>query len=554
MAVKSIIDIEVNSRDFERFQALFDKYQEQLAKTPSIWSKASKENATMAKHFQAMAAALMANQRIGQEIDRRQKDQAKNLTDADRKWASIAKSSKSVAGDLISATRSLISWSGILGGIGGLLGIGGLFGLDRMAGNVAGQRRSAMGLGVSIGQQKSFQIHMSRLVDPDAFLSSVNEIEHDPSKMRAMGSLGLGPPTGDVMADGMRILDAMRQQVKAYPSGMRAMLPKMFGVEGVDLPGLNRMDAMGEAEYGKLKSDTWRDAKAFDIPDKDAERWTNFVNKLEGAGQKLLRVIEHSLLPMEGPLEHLSDAFTKLVDVVMRKDGLVEQGINKVASWIDDFAGEISKPDFLDNVKKFTSSIGDMAEVMHKIAHPLDAIGQAWNDTGEAFNEWLLPSKQAINTDKDTYETYLSRLNSHWNLPEGTMQRMWYQGSGDSLVTTHASLAGGRGPFNITPDMARRFNVNPLDPQASAAFVAQAIGQTAQAPGQTMDSAIAAYLAKSGTQQSSDMLTDQLRGWQGGLSSDLQQRGPTYPGTAVMIRVENATGGSAVISSSQLPQ
>ncbi|MGC2161706.1 MAG: hypothetical protein WA634_07360, partial [Silvibacterium sp.] len=41
MAVKSILDVDVQQQSFERFLNLWNEYQEQLKKQPEIWTKIS---------------------------------------------------------------------------------------------------------------------------------------------------------------------------------------------------------------------------------------------------------------------------------------------------------------------------------------------------------------------------------------------------------------------------------------------------------------------------------------------------------------------------------
>ena len=60
MTVKSIIDVDVNDGKFQRFHELFQRYNDELAKTPNAWKAAGAEQAAMATQFERMTAAMMA--------------------------------------------------------------------------------------------------------------------------------------------------------------------------------------------------------------------------------------------------------------------------------------------------------------------------------------------------------------------------------------------------------------------------------------------------------------------------------------------------------------
>src|ERR1700719_1657048 len=133
MTLRSILSVDVDDSRFKQFQTLFDKYQAQLAKTPAAWGKVSKENQAVAGQFQKMTAALMAQSTLNREQAESGKNQVKTLSQSERLWISMSRSTKDVSKNIGSATTSLLRWTGVLGGVSGLLGAGGLFGIDRMA-------------------------------------------------------------------------------------------------------------------------------------------------------------------------------------------------------------------------------------------------------------------------------------------------------------------------------------------------------------------------------------------------------------------------------------
>ena len=64
MPVKSLIDIEINDSAFQRFSALWEKYQKALEKTPGTWAQATKQINEQAKGFEMIAAEALTVQQL----------------------------------------------------------------------------------------------------------------------------------------------------------------------------------------------------------------------------------------------------------------------------------------------------------------------------------------------------------------------------------------------------------------------------------------------------------------------------------------------------------
>ena len=179
MTLQSVIDIDIDNAKFQRFKDLYDKYQEALGKAPALWKAANKEQQAMVDGFQRMAAAMLSVSQLNRESTVAGEEQNDHLRGSATLWSSIARSAHavagsvgSIAGGLMSGVRGLLSFSKVMGVVGGLMGLGGLFGLDKLAGAVSSDRRAAHGLGMGIGPMKAFGLEFGRFIDTDAFLGN----------------------------------------------------------------------------------------------------------------------------------------------------------------------------------------------------------------------------------------------------------------------------------------------------------------------------------------------------------------------------------------------
>jgi hypothetical protein len=446
--LKSIIDIDVQDAKFVRFQELFQKYVDALEKTPDVWKNVGE-----------------LQTRTGRELAETGAEHATQLTRAEGLWSSMARNSRTVLGNVLSTAEGLLKWTGILGAVGGLLGVGAIgFGLDRLIGGVGRDRRTAMGLGMSIGGVRAFDVDFSRLLDTHAFLGSIGEMETDITKQApAFALLGHGL-SGNTQTDAISMLNAMRALAQRTPM---AMLGSMFGAYGlnVDPATQRRLKSMSADEYNKQLAALRRDTKAFDIPDKVAEQWQNLITQLERAGMTIGAVLIKGLLPLEKPLEHLSEQFVKAVAAFLQSHN-VEDAIKKFGAWLDNFATQTLPVIF----SKFEDAITDAATVIHVLAHPLDtaaAKAGEWMQDIQNLTRWA--GKGSITGDKQSYLTYLSGVASRFGVPEQMSAFQWQQESGSQFYP-HANK-GHVGPFQFDPETSKWLNklmgthYDPIDPR-----------------------------------------------------------------------------------------
>ena len=364
MALKSVLDIDVEDAKFKRFAELFSKYNEALAKQPGMWSKVGKAQGEAAKTAAMMTAAMMAQADHMKEIAHAEREQQRHLTMASRLWTGIAGSSKSVSHHIARATVTLLKWSTITAG----LATGGLYAVDRMANSVAGERRSSRGLGMSIGSMKAFGTDFGRYVDPNAFLTGIMNMRTNPAMSGALWALGVNP-MGSERQVALETLNALRARAKATPtSQLGLILQSLPGFQGVSVEDLQRMKASRAANWNAQYAHLARDSRSMNIGSSTALAWQNFATEMQRAGQQIFKLFVTDLVPLAKPLTGLVRGFEHVVGVVMSKDGVVEEGINKLAKWMQNFNGKITAPSFLKSVEHFTSDVGTVAKGMHQFA------------------------------------------------------------------------------------------------------------------------------------------------------------------------------------------
>lgn len=548
MTLKSVIDIDVNDSSFTRFSALFNKYNEQLAKTPNAWKAVGTEQAAMATQFERMTAAMMAQAHQARETSEDDKKRLNNLTLSERLWTSMAKSTGSFAKNILHAGESLVRWTGLLGAVSGLLGAGGLFGIDRMAARASGERRSATGKGMSIGQEKAFDVNFSRFANPNAFLSGVNAAVTDISKQGPLWALGVNPNQSTAQV-AIATLKALRAKALATDYRLLGTTIDQFhlGDIGVGEEDLRRLKEATPDEFNKQLAGYGKDVGALGINDKTAQAWQDFTTQMQRAGETIFKTFVVGLSPLAPALEHLSSAFIKFLDVLM-KSPQIDRAITGLADWLNDFSGEISTPAFLDNVKGFVANIGEIAEALASALKYLKIPLGPVADIGGGVMSHLWGKNFKANPTTDQYRQLLAQQDKAFGFPAGTLERQWRAESGGSL-SPKDSPKGAVGPFQFMPATARELGFDPRDPLQSVYGAAAYDEQLRAKYGGDMMKALAAY-------NMGPAALDRVLSKHGGADwlnyAPKETRDYVSKQSGIKVVVNNNTGGSAVVAVSAL--
>lgn len=348
MAVRSVIDIDVDDAKFKAFQTLFAKYQTALATTPGTWAQVNQQVSAGASGFQAMTAAIAAQTQILSNLVAQQKTVAQQAQSSAGYWQSIARSTQAWAKNVEKGAqhvegvlKSLFRYGAIAGG---LAGIGGFLG-DRLVGDVASNRQSALGRGLTYGEQSAFRVNFSRFVEPDSFLSAVANAKLDVQKR--VGLLGAGLSESEINGDTGQTSVALLRNLRRIA---QTSDPKLYGqvIQGLRLGDtatpqlLNLLRGTSNQEFGQLLNNYSTDKSTLNLPPEAQRAWQDFSTQMSRAGTSIENTLVKGLTPLEPKLVKLSEAFEKLVEAFLRSD-TIKNGIDTLANIMDRLSGNNSK-------------------------------------------------------------------------------------------------------------------------------------------------------------------------------------------------------------------
>ena len=494
MAVKSVIDVQVNDEAFSTFKALFDKYKEHADSLPGVWAEVGRETKVASLSFGDMVAAMMAQAALAETLEKRQREASVATDKAGRTWRDIAKSSKTVAGNVLDATKSLLKWASLTGLVTGLLGGGGLLGIDELALGVASSRRSSLGLGLGYGEQKAFETDFGRFVDPNSFLSGVSTSLHDVSKKWALRTAGVSEATiegGDTGAVGAELLASVKALVDKTPANELANVATSRGLDQFfTLQDLVRLKGSSADEIADQEREYRNDSKSFGLTPDATRKWQDFSTQLSRAGTKIQTVLVEGLTPLTPALSRLSDSFAKALGTFL---GVADPArMKKIADGIDSFAKYIGSDKFQTDVHDFATNIALLAE---KVADIVDKLGgHAVRSTAEAatfgavaggaiggllagpggivigaeIGGAALGAANIVGLEKSEArrggageQDYVSRVEKTYGLPSGFLTGIWGAESNFSRDprAQKENAEGALGPFQFTQGTANDYGV-----------------------------------------------------------------------------------------------
>ena len=553
MAVKSIIDIDVSGEDKLRsLTVLYDKYSAALAKAPGQWAAAGKEIQLNRKGFEAIAAAMLAQNELTRKTMLEQRAVTIDVERSSRAWKDMANSTRAVADNVKGITLTLIKWTGLAAVVSGIFGAGSVFGFDRLANAVSGGRRSALGLGLGYGEERAFTANFSRLVDPSSFLSAVAGAKFDVTKR--VGLIGAGLTGAELSGNTAQTSVALLQHLKQIADQTN---PALYGQviaarrldQFVSPQDLERLRNTSPAEFGSLVAKYGANAGRFDLPADVARRWQEFSTEMTRAGQGIENTFVRGLAPITPGLTKLAESFEKVVRSFLASPSL-EKWITAVDSALEKFAGYIGTDEFQDNVKSFVTGLANLVEGIGSAVKWFAGSGgtgaidekpghDTWNEVVRGAREMRSARQQKID---HLNSVLLGGAHNPGNLrPPGSSTGFAGFSSDEAGVAAMArqiQLYGTRDHLDTVAGIVSKYA--PPSENNTAAYIGDVSRKTGFAPGQRLDLA------------DKDTLSRLIAA----MVSHEQSAGhyDKYKDHKVVVEVLNNTGGSANVSVNALKQ
>lgn len=544
--------------------------------------------------------------RLNGHLDKANKTQAelnKKTSGASKFLKQATKDARSLAGHIKDATTSLLSWGSVLGLFSGLAGAGGLWGLNRLAANAASQRFTSSGLGTTAGGLNASAINYQKVLgNPVGTLGAIRDAQLDLSKRWQFQAMGIEKPDQDPA----KLLPEMIRSARDIfvRNGSTQQGAEAYGLTNYfSLDDLNRFKNMSDAEIDAMTKQAQKDSQRLQLTDQQLKQWQDFNIQLDRSSVSIGNTFIRGLAPLAPQLGKLSDAFSGAVETVLKSPEL-GKWIDGLSEGIRRFGNYLASPEFKTDVEAFMSGIEKMGRLIGKVIDWVSGKSSitvedakshstilsdkpvADKTTGQSYVpgsesdprvwNWLKTIKRASGVAPTSYDNYFEEAAKKYDLDPKLLKSV--AGAESSWNQNAVSKAGAQGlmqvmPFNFKP------GENPFDPRdnimAGARVMSWAKGQSGgdveemlrwynggknrgskenqDYPGRVREKYLALYGADMpGASQSAPAVQPAQQN-PGKTDQILQQILDNQKrGNAQGVVVYNNTGGSAVVSSTQL--
>lgn len=574
MAVKSIIDIDVNDDAFKSFMDLFGKYQNAVKKLPGAWNQTGKSIENAADGMADMTAAILTQTELLNRQTRAQEKMRHEVDKTNVAMTKLGKATRGIFSDMVGISGHFLRWGGIGAAFGSVFSAAGAFGFGQLAHQANQNRMQSTALGLTPGQLRAAEITYQNVNGAAGALSYAANLKTDLGMRGDVANFITSAEIDNMSATDVheqllsRIRSRYIQEMRDNPA-TAAMRMRAYGAEHViGVEGMRQMAAIPEEEWrGYGPAMRQRAAQIGGSNDTNA-RYSEFLKRLETMGTTLQTKLIDRLVVLEPSLEKVVDAFGNLAKAALDSPQF-KAGIESFAKFINDVADGKYKDAFeemLKAVKALASGVWSIITWFNADSLPRssgddfrlrrspDAPRRGTTGLNQnLLNQWYGPTQRMSYSGGQ-----FGALEQGYNLPPGMLDAVYQIESGGGR-NTGRSRKGAEGPFQFMPTTAAAYGVSdPMDLGQSSRGAAAMLSDLMRQFGGDPMKAAAAYnwgsgnLSKAIAQYGGDWLShapaetqayvNRLSGMIGGTQTSLMAQ----PGQAVQILVYDATGGNLV--------
>lgn len=494
MAARSIIEVDVKDEAFKNFSKLFQQYREQLAKMPADWQKLNKASSAQNKGLNAAEKELDKSAHHLEKMVKHQDLIKRHSADSLRNTRETGNTFERIAKNAEKTGFQMSKWKALAAGVVGFAGA-----VIGAASEASSMRRTSGGLGISAGSLQAAESNYSKWIDVQSMLKNIQTGKTDPSSQQHAALSMMGANQSKNVTDLMvEILPKLVAEFKRA-GGNQNVLQGMGALSMIGYPELQELSRLNPGELAKASQNLSKDQERFNIDDKSLQKWQEFYMNIEKAATAIKTTFIDGLTPLIPILNKLTNTGTGAIDIIH------EQNKKTPALTVVPLA-----------------SLAQGLLIRHMINSKLEEEKSKQNRSASGK---------------------LRILSSGYIPPDSLMARMMKVESNGN--PNAVSPKGAQGPLQFMPNTGKQYGVkNPFDITQEIAAWKAYMSHLLKLYAGDVRKAVAAYNWGEGNLNKD--ITKNGANW----DKHLPQETSRY---LTKVLVMNNTGGSAIVSSSQLP-
>jgi Transglycosylase SLT domain len=418
MPVKSIIDVDINGRDFEKFWELFKTYKDALNAMPEQWKDVNKEaeeiidtinvinsgtekvdegleavNKTAGKinitlqtvkfnTSEIVAAIATQTSLLVKQLEVHSKV-GLQIKENDKSMEKAVKTNKSALSSISDVAMTLMKWTGLSGAVSGILGgVGGYLsfqGLTSLARSASSTRVGAMELGVSPSAYQAANSAYGAIGGAGSVLSGLAGAKRNLAMRGPLINLGFTSDEIDRMDPSQMLplaLERAQAKYKGFAPGTQDIMSRALGLDQLGFSN-TQLALLGNQSTGELQSINKRFAAGVGevgANEESEKTWQRFLTDINLASDKMENVFINGLSKIAPDVSHLVAGFTYLADEFFNNPD-VKKGIHEFGDWMHHLGDELKDPEFKKAMSQWTTNVVEVAEGLGLLVKAMAEVG-----------------------------------------------------------------------------------------------------------------------------------------------------------------------------------
>ena len=440
MAVKSIIEVDINDDKFKAFKALYDDYKSALDEAPNAWKEA-----TVGIDEAEKSTKKLTETEKTREIRRKKDAAARKKDDVD-----TAKRWKEIGGFVASATAGLLKFASI--GTGLATGAG-AFGLMKLANDASSLRRQSMGLGISPGALSATRVnYQSALSSSDSTLAAIRDAQSDAMKQGSFAALGIKNYQGRTADELLpELIRSTQKLVKSAPQGQMLNIAEAYGATNFFSPeDLTLFKKYSEQELSAMIAKSNQDKKELNTRDSALKSFQDLKKQWDRFSDSIEKTWTEGLEPLTPALIKFSDSAATAFKVLMGSKE-IEPILTRFGDGLVKVSTYISTPEFKKDFDDFKREVKDGATAFIEFLHAMRVTTDFLHITtpqNQQSSSTTAPSSLSRQEKWQRARPFLGRAAHDVGVDAGTLARIAnYESGFDPEAKNPNSSAFGYGQF-----------------------------------------------------------------------------------------------------------